>query len=212
MTMNAGAWSETCLIEICPKGGSAVQLAAMTETVDIDMGDKDVEQVTTLKGGRVIKKIPQDITTITFEGYPMGISAVATAGDFGVSQFFHMTNAATYDATEPLAVNASIGRDLFRVCILWTEDMSLTMASAVTTAAKSAYRYTVANAYMTSMKPSFTDGVLKVTFSFKVAPFNKQGTAQIHEESTALTTAMPVLSTYDATRFPEDGTTFTWSA
>lgn len=205
---SAGAWSETCLISITPLDGTEVQLAAMTETVDIDMGDKDIEQVATLIGGRVIKKVPQDITTITFEGYPIGIS---TANNKGLSQFFHMTNAATYDTTEPLAVSSTLGRDLFRVCILWSEVAPAT-ATAVTTATKAAYRFTVANAYMTSMKPSFTDGILKFTFAFKVAPFNKQGTAQIHEESTETTTALPVLSTYDSTRFPQDGTTFTWSA
>ena len=206
--MNAGAWSETCLISITPKGGTEVQLAAMTETVDIDLGDKDIEQVPTLIGGRVVKKVPQDITTITFEGYPIGI---ATTDNKGLSQFFHITNAATYDTTEPLAVNASLGRDLFRVTILWSE-VAPTTASGATTAAKAAYRFSVANAYMTSMKPSFTDGILKFTFSFKVPPFNKQGTAQIHEESTETTTALPALSTYNATNFPEDSTVFTWSA
>lgn len=205
---NAGAWSETCLISITPLSGTEVQLAAMTETVDIDLGDKDIEQVPTLIGGRVIKKVPQDITTLTFEGYPIGISS---ASNKGLSQFFHMTNAATYDTTEPLVVNASLGRDLFRVSILWAE-VAPTTASATTTAAKAAYRFSIANCYMTSMKPSFTDGILKFTFAFKGAAFNKQGTAQIHEESTETTTALSVLSTYDATRFPEDGTTFTWSA
>lgn len=207
MAMNAGAWSETCLISITPKSGTEVQLAAITETVDIDLGDKDIEQVPTLIGGRVIKKVPQDMTTLTFEGYPIGIS---TADNKGVSQFFHMTNAATYDTTEPLAVSASLGRDLWRVTILWSE-VAPTTASGATTAAKAAYRFSVANCYMTSMKPSFTDGILKFTFSFKGAPFNKQGTAQIREESTETTTALSALSTYNTTNFPEDGTAFVWS-
>jgi len=205
---NAGAWSETCLISITPKGGTEVQLAAMTETVDIDMGDKDIEQVPTLIGGRVIKKVPQDISTITFEGYPIGI---ASTDNKGISQFFHTTNAATYDTTEPLAVSSTLGRDLWRISILWTEVAPAT-ASGATTAAKAAYRISYANAYLTSMKPSFTDGILKVTFAFKCAAFNKQGTAQIHEESTEATTALTALSTYNTTNFPDDGTTFSWSA
>jgi hypothetical protein len=161
-----------------------------------------------LIGGRVVKKTPQAITEIKFEGYPIGI---ATTDNKGLSQFFHMTNASTYDTTEPLAVSSGLGRDLFRVVILWSEVAPAT-ASAVTTATKAAYRFSVANAYMTSMKPSFTDGILKFAFAFKVPAFNKQGTPQIHEESTETTTALPVMSAYNTTDFPEDGTTFTWSA
>ena len=209
--LNFGAWSETCLISITPKnltgaGGTEVQFAAMTETVDIDQGDKDIEQIPNLKGGRMVKKVPQDITTITFEGYPIGIDH---AGGKGVSQFFNVATG-DFDTTEPLVTASSIGRTIFRVCILWTDDTTVTAASGAVTAAKAGYRFSVVNAYMTSMKPSYTDGILKVTFAFKVPAFNKQGTAQIREESTETTTAMVVLSTYDITRFPEDGTTFTW--
>jgi hypothetical protein len=210
MAMNAGVWSEVCLVSIQPKGGTEVQLAAMTETVDIDPGSKDIEQIATLIGGRVVKKVPQDITTITFEGYPIGI---ATANNKGLAQFFHITNAATYDTTEPLAVTSSLGRDLFRVVILWSEVAPAT-ASAITSALSAAYRFTAANAYMTSYKESFTDGILKATFEFKVPPFNKQGTAQTREESTETatntTSALQTLSAYTTGNFPEDGTTFTW--
>ena len=210
--MNAGAWSETCLIDITPKGSTAVQFAALTETVDIDQGDKDIEQVVNLKGGRIVKKTPQDLTTITFEGYAVGVNAVTGASDLGPSQFFNASNT-TFDTTETTGIisTPTIGRLLYRVCIMWTEDTTPTTASGASTALFAARRYAVVNAYLTSYKESFTDGILKYTMTFKVPAFNKQGTAQIREDSTLTTTALSALTTYNTTNFPEDGTTFTWT-
>lgn len=208
MAFNASAWSETCLISITRKGGSEIQFAAMTETVDIDQGDKDIDQVVVLSGGRLVKKIPQDITTITFEGYPIGIGDDSTSPAKGISQYFH--GQTTYDSTEPLAVSSTRTRELFRIAILWTDDATATTAGTGTAATKNAYRYIVANAWLTSMKPTFTDGILKITFSFKTPAFNKQGTSQIQEQSTEGTTVLAALNTYNTTNFPEDGTTFTW--
>jgi len=207
-TYQLGTFSETCLIEICPVGGTAIQYAPIVETVDIDEGDKDTEFIPVLSGGRLYKKIPQDGTTITFEGYPLGADPSQ-----GPSQFFQGTT--TYDTTSPVYINSSRTRDLFRIVILWTDDTAATVATAAITAGKSAYRYAVVHAVCTSHKKSYTDGVLKNTFVFKVPPFNTQGTSQIREESTpdaaggttCLTTTM---SAYTTTNFPYNGTAFTW--
>ena len=200
-----GAWSETCLIGVTAKDGSEVQFAALIETVDIDMGDKDVEVIANLKGGRVIKKVPQAETTITFEGYPIGIDASAGTG---FSELFNDLAGAT--TIEPLTIDASLVRTLYRVAILWSTGTETT-AGAATTASNSAYRFAAANCYMTSYKPSFTDGILKATISFKVAPFNRLGIAQIREESTEGTTALTVLGSYNTTNFPIDSATaYTW--
>ena len=63
-------WSEVGNVGITKKGGSEVQFATVTETVDIDVGAKDIEVVANLAGGRLVKFSPQDITTITLEAYP----------------------------------------------------------------------------------------------------------------------------------------------
>jgi len=39
------AWQETCLVAISAQGGSDVAFQALTETVDIDNGEKDIEGV-----------------------------------------------------------------------------------------------------------------------------------------------------------------------
>jgi len=64
-------WSERAKIAICVEGGSDVAFEADTETTDVDLGDKDIEAIATLKGGRLVKYIPQEITTITLEAYPL---------------------------------------------------------------------------------------------------------------------------------------------
>lgn len=207
MAISEGAWSETALITITKyvaAGGTDVEFAALTETIDIDLGDKDIDIIANLKGGRFIKKIPAAGTTVTFEGYPVDIDS---AGGTGVSQMFH---GGTWDTSEPMAVTNSISRDLFRLAILWTDDTAATSAADATAATTNAYRITFAHAYMTSMKPSFTDGVLKFTFAFKIAPFNKEGVGLIHEDS-GDATALTGLNTYSSTNYPPTGTSaYTW--
>lgn len=207
MALKAGAWSETALVTIAKyatTGGTDVQFAALTETIDIDIGDKDIDQIASVAGGRLIKKIPQDITTITFEGYPTDIDS---AGGTGVSQMFH---GGTWDTTEPMAVTSSLGRDKFRIAVLWTDDTTATGATGTTAATTNSYRIIFAHAYMVSCKPSFTDGVLKFTFSFKCPAFNPNGIALIKEDS-GDATALTALTSYNSTNYPPLGTTaYTW--
>ena len=203
MSLNAGAWSETALVTITKLDGTNVEFAALTETIDIDMGDKDIDQVSTVSGGRLIKKTAQDLTTITFEGYPIDIDS---ASGTGVSQMFE---GGTWDTTEPMEAFASRGRDLFRIAILWTDDSTATSGAGATAASTNSYRIDFAHCYMVSMKPSFTDGVLKFTFSFKVPAFNPNGTANIREES-GDATALVTLSDYSTANYPPTGSSYTW--
>jgi len=203
MTLNAGAWSETALVTITKLDGSNVEFAALTETIDIDMGDKDVDQITNVGGGRMVKKTPQDITTITFEGYPLDIDS--TEGS-GVSQMFE---GGTWDTVEPLETEASLSRDLFRIAILWTDDTAATSGAGSTSASTNSYRINFAHCWMNSMKPSFTDGILKFTFSFKCPAFNPVGTANIKEQS-GDNTALVALSAYSSANYPPRGTSYTW--
>jgi hypothetical protein len=168
------------------------------------MGDKDIEQIPNLKGGRVVKKTPQDITTITFEGYPVDCDS---AGGTGFSNLFE--GGQTWDTTEPFGVNSTIVRDLFRIAILWTDDPAATAGVGLTAASTNSYRIVFAHAWCTSMKPSYTDGVLKVTLQFKCPAFNKNGMALIHEDS-GDATALVSLNSYNSTNYPPTGTSITW--
>ena len=71
MARKPETWSELANVGITILGGSEVQFATITETVDIDLGDKDFDAIATLGGGRLVKFNPQDVTTITLEAYPL---------------------------------------------------------------------------------------------------------------------------------------------
>ena len=208
MAVNAGAWSETAFISIAryvAAGSTDVEFASLTETIDIDMGDKGIDQIVNIKGGRMVKKTPQDITTITFEGYPVDCDSV---GGTGFSNLFE--GGQTWDTTEPFGVNSTIVRDIYRIAIMWTDDPAVTAGAGASAASTNSYRIIFAHAWCTSMKPSFTDGILKVKLEFKCPAFNKNGTSLIHEDS-GDATAVTTLNSYNSTNYPPTGTTaYTW--
>ena len=191
--MGSEAWSETALITVVGTTGTitaAMNIAALTDTIDIDQGDRDIEGVPSLSGGRLVKKTPEGDTTITFEGYPIGIGdSDATAPDGLMQHFFGGT-----DTTAPFSVtSATIARNQYSVYILWTDDTAATIGTTSIASGKNALRYKFANCYMTSCKASMTDGIVKGTFKFKCPPRNQANTANITVESTDGTASMNTL-------------------
>lgn len=73
--MAEDAWMETCFIGISTIGGKELQFAAITETADFDVGEKDLEGLALVNGGRVTKWSPEGDSTITFEAYPLEAGA-----------------------------------------------------------------------------------------------------------------------------------------
>jgi len=189
-----GAWSETALVAIASPSGTDVKFAAITETIDIDIGDKDFDALATLSGGRLVKFTPQEPTTITFEAYPVEAGTEGMGSATTGTGFFDLMN--TIDAAQPLAISVDRTRTKHRVAIMWTDSTSETDATAEITATDSALRIVAADGYFTSVKPSFTDGVLKFTVTFKVPPFDKTGAANVKMESTAGSDTLAALASY----------------
>jgi len=183
------AWSETCLISLCENSGSWVNFAGITETVDIDRGEKDIETVANVLGGRHIKKVPEADTTVTFEAYPVDID---TAGGTGFSQFLNGTS----DTSEPLNSTTSLTRNLMAVAIMWTDDTTATSGSAGIVSGNTGYRFSASGGHLTGCKPSFTDGILKFTVTMKFPAFDVNATGNITEDSVDGTAAMPALPAY----------------
>lgn len=187
-------WSEVALVGIAAQGGSDVAFASITETVDIDIGEKGFDVMATLSGGRLVKFTPQEPTTITLEAYP--VEAGTDTGTTGKG-FFDLLN--TADATQPLAIGLDRTRNKYRIAIMWTTDTTLTDAvGQVVTPTNQALRVTASDGYFTSVKPSFTDGILKFTVTYKVPPFDKSGNANVQIESVAgaTTATMGTLNSY----------------
>jgi len=188
------AWMETCLIGISIIDGSDIQFAGLTETVDFDIGEKDIEGVPLVNGGRVTKWSPEGDSTITFEAYPLQAGTDTGTAGWGFFDLMH-----SVDATEPIRIVNDRNRDKYRVLVMWTNDSTPTTAQAITTNTYSALRIGMADGHFTSVKPSFTDGILKFTVMYKCAAFDKSGTANVMMESCAGLNAgdiLPAIASY----------------
>ena len=187
-------WSETALVAITAQAGSDVKFASITSTVDIDIGEKGFDAIATLAGGRLVKFTPQEPTTITLEAYPL--EAGTDAGTDGIG-FWDLMN--TADATQPIQISADRTRNKYRVAIMWTDSTAQTDAAGqIGSPTNSALRVVASDGYFTSVKPSYTDGELKFTVTFKVPPFDKSGTANVKIESVdgTATATLATLASY----------------
>lgn len=193
-------WSEVALVSISAQSGTDVPFQAITETVDIDIGDKDFDVIATLAGGRLVKFTPQEPTSITLEAYPVegGTAGVAT-NTTGGTGFFDLLH--TLDNTQPLQISLDRTRTKYRLVVLWTDASSITACGQVICPTNYALRVCAADGYFTSIKPSFTDGVLKFTVTYKVAPFDKSAAANVKVESVGgtATITLSALASYTST-------------
>ena len=175
-------WSEVAKIAIAAQAGADVPFEAITETVDIDIGNKDFDVIATLSGGRLVKYTPQEPTTITLEAYP--VEAGTSSGTTGKG-FFDLLNSA--DTSQPITVSVDHARNKYRLAVLWSDAILNTTGvnaeGQIVSPTNSCLRVVASDGYFTSVKPSYTDGILKFTVTYKVPPFDKNGAANVKIES-----------------------------
>ena len=189
-------WTETALISIEKLSGSQVQFASITDTMDISEGDYPGESIATIAGGRIWKQSSKEDGEITLELYPLELDTVT-----GVGLFQHFTGG-TWDTSEPLATDVAFTstdreRDQFRIVILWTNDAAATAANVSTSASTDSLRFAAMGCRLVSHKASFTDGILKITATFKYPAYSKDGTVKMDRWDSGDDTALVVLSAYD---------------
>lgn len=192
--MTLDTWSETALLSISKASDSEVQFYTITETVDIDIGEKGFDVIANLAGGRLVKFTPQEPTTITLEAYP--VEAATDSGAAGKGFFDLLWGGIRSDTSQPVSISADRAREKHRMTILWTDDTSVTTAEAAINLNQTGMRIIAKNGYCTSVKPSYTDGILKVTVIYKFPPFDKDGTANVEIQSNDGTATMTMLSTW----------------
>jgi len=205
-TISQDAWTELAYVAITAKStltsdlGSDVQFQSITETIDIDTGEKDFTSIATISGARLVKFTPETDTTITLEAYPLYSGSTATiakesstATGRGFFDLLHQTV-----STEPLVVPSSLIRNKYRIAILWCDDSTTTNAATTVTSGAKALRFVGADGYFTAVKPSFTDGLLKFTVTFKVPPFDSSGNSNIKMESVSGGAEIAQLASYGA--------------
>jgi len=198
--MAQDTWSETALVAIASQGGTDVKFASITETIDIDIGAKDFDVIATLSGGRLVKFTPQEPTTVTLEAYPVDAATTGFTTATTGAGFFDLMN--TYDTSQPLQVVSDRNRNKMRICVLWSDKTTETDATAaLTTPTNAGMRVVASDGYFTSVKPSFTDGVLKFTVTYKVPPYDKDGSGNVMIESVSgsTTATMTQLASYTST-------------
>jgi len=189
------AWLETALVAITAQGGSDVQFATLTETIDIDTGEKQFDVITNVGGGRIAKWTPETETTVTLEAYPM--EAGTASGTTGKG-FFDLLHSA--DTSQPITITNTRSRSKYRIAILWTTDTTATDATGAVSPPEKGLRFVAADGYFVSVKPSFTDGILKFTIVYKVPPFDKSGNSNIKMDSTDGTgQTLSALASYSST-------------
>lgn len=189
------SWTETALVEVSKDGdtvGESTRYCAITDTIDIDWGEKAIDWTANLCGGRIPTFTPETATTVTLELIPVGVKAPD-----GLSQIF-IGN--TTDDSEPISSTVSRTRYKCRVVVCWTEDTTMTDASGETADENAALRFSFEDCYMTGLTWSFTDDILKATATFTCPPFNKSGTALITVEETDGTAGntLPDLGSYSS--------------
>lgn len=193
MTFSEGLLSEVALVEVQARSGTAYQFATITEEITPNQGDKDGESIVTTAGGRLWKRTPEGDFEVTLKIYPLD-TRQASGND--LSQGFSNTDN-NWDTSEPFSDRNTRNREDFRVAVLWTDDTSITIASATVGAGSLARRLSFTQAFMTSYKESFDDKTLSAEVTFKGPAFNRAGTGNILRESTIDSgTVLPTLGNY----------------
>ena len=108
MAGNVGeAWQETFLVEIAVQGATlgVANMEGITETIDIDLGEKDFDQIVVGNGGRLEKLTPEGITTVTFECYPQQVGTGDVSATSPTVGFFDLLHAE--DTSFPLLISGS---------------------------------------------------------------------------------------------------------
>ena len=198
MAHKPGVWSEKALVTVTEEGGSDVAYQAMTSSIRITEGGKDIDQVAFLDGSRGVVKKPAGMIEISFEGYPTDVDV---AGGTGVA--IHYDSETTRDTVEPFKATATTRRDRYRVAIMWTDDETVSNAVNPALTTKNVMRYVLANAYMTQHDHDYPSGdPLKVSFAFKAPAVDKSKTANRIIESidgAATTAVLTTLGSYTST-------------
>jgi hypothetical protein len=182
------AWTETFLITIQPKGGSAIEFRSTVTTYDITGGDKDFSQIANGAGGRIKKFEFQTPYEITLEAYSIeaGTNTNVT-GEIEGTGYADLMNtpdpSEVEDTSDVISIVADHSRIQYLLAIAETTSTSATSAIAVSIAGDRIERDIFKNGHLVSYVSSMIDGIRKHTVKYKVTPFAKDGSSNITQDS-----------------------------
>jgi hypothetical protein len=197
------AWQKHAIITI-DDGTYNVTLQALTETIDLDIGEREIDIINLLNLGQIAKFGAMGLTTLTFEGYALkaGTSDASGSAATGFWDIFaykptrYLAGTTDTDLAEPQAIPVTNQITRLRIMILWTNDSGVTTATSAVTSGLGykGKRFGIADCICTGHKESFTDGVLKTTLTFKGLAFSKNASARIMMESGQDTNPLPAIT------------------
>jgi len=201
------AWQRDCAITIDVSDEAAspaiktVHLQALTSSVNIEGGERDIDTIPLFNLGQIVKHGPAGMVTVTFEGYALAAGTASTGTAAGVWDIY-----AEYplkDTSDPITTALLLAeRNRARVAILWSNDSAATTGtSAVTSGSTYAgIRFLLADCFCIGHTMDFTDGILKFTLTFKGPSIDKSAVGNVKWESVLLATAaaLSAPSTYAA--------------
>lgn len=185
------SWQEVALLSIS-NGSSIMNFALITDSFEVQGGEKGIEGKPTVAGGRIAIWSPESDTEFTAKVIPVGVGKTTDTSADGFWQWFQTPS--TADNSFPQSVSNTKNRTTVSLAIMWSSTLPSTAFAATSPATASAYRTTLKNAYITKYTKSFspTDG-LSADISIKCPAFAKDGTSNVIEESTDGTGALPAI-------------------
>ena len=192
-------FSEVALVNVAKSGGTELNYYTICDSVDFKIGQKDVDFISTLAGGRLSNFKPMEPTEVTLKLYPVEIGTdtanIALAKGAGVMDLFC---ANTTDATQPLDFTVDRGRTKYRVTFLLTDDTTITSAVSDINLNQVGARLIAKNGFLVEATPSeFTPESGWVwTCKFKFPPFDKDGTGNISGQSSDGTSTTTMAATW----------------
>ncbi len=182
-------WTGVAYIAISDEDGNEYQFGALTDTIEISWGSKDIEATATVSGGRVVTYSPEEVTEISMDIFPVGISSDGSVPN-GIQGWFM-----GLDPTASSGIN-QLKRKKFRVAALWTDTSPSDAAGDISSG--NSLRFSFWRAYLTSAEPDYSDDILKTSVTFKVPPYDKAGNGCIKSEE-AEGTSLTALGAFDGT-------------
>ncbi|KKL90496.1 hypothetical protein LCGC14_1904160, partial [marine sediment metagenome] len=125
------AWQRHALVTV-EDGTTAMQIHALTSSINIEGGERDIDTIPLFNLGQVVKHGPAGMVTVTFEGYALAAGTASAGTAVGFWDIFAESPAK--DSSDPIGVSISTTRTRYRVAILWTND-SLATAGVTEVAA-----------------------------------------------------------------------------
>ena len=185
--MTIESWQETALLTLVD-GTTCHNFALITESFELNTGEKSIEGLATVSGGRIVKWTPEGDTEFTAKIVPIATGfddATSMEGFWVKFQPQSLAGGGTVTGNPTSVFNRRF-RKTYGVSILQTSGTYPSNATLANATGSDAQRLSMRNSYITSLKQAFgTSDGLTGDVTIKCPAFNKTGNSNVQFETTA---------------------------